>query len=322
MRLPPARLSNRDMLSFTGQLARLYEGGVPLQRGLELLAGCGHSRELRRTAELLAWHTARGASLGEAVKSEQGRFPDFFVTLVGVAERWGGLDDVFQQVHAWYEERRRIALGLMRQFAYPLAVLVAAFIGVPLVRLFLLFTALGNIPLFMPALRILLSGLTPLALVVVCVLAYRRSRFAQMLLFTAVAHVWPFSRIFGRFALSRFAWTLAMESRMGVPAGHALHHAAALLPHGPLRARLRKAAYLLNQGQGWSQALGGVRGFPAPLRQAVDVGEEAGRMDEMLEGAARDYFKKAVFLTNIVITSAGAVALLFIAYLVFGGMQC
>ena len=99
-----------------------------------------------------------------------------------------------------------------------------------------------------------------------------------------------------------------------MPAEHALHNAARLLPPGRLRRQLGRSALLLHQGASWADALAEAPALPTALRNAIGVGETSGRLDETLAGAAAEYYRKALFLTQVMLSCAGVAFFLLIAY--------
>src|SRR5690348_17070364 len=87
----PRRLGEEDFTTFNQQLAQLTAAGMPIERGLRLVAEDMRSGRLAQAVHSVADELERGASLPEAFERHHRLFPPLYGTLVGAGVRSGNL---------------------------------------------------------------------------------------------------------------------------------------------------------------------------------------------------------------------------------------
>lgn len=119
----PKTVSGDDFLAFNQQLAQLTAAGMPIERGLRLIARDVRSKRLARTISLVAEQMESGKSLAEAFESHRKQFPPMYGQLVDMGVKSGRLPGILLNLGRHVELIRRLRSALWQSAAYPLMVL-------------------------------------------------------------------------------------------------------------------------------------------------------------------------------------------------------
>jgi general secretion pathway protein F len=298
-----ARLTGQDLALFSQQLARLLKAGLPLDRALDILATIAGRRvgaTVRRTLD----RVRDGASLSEAMAAQRGGFPPAYVSMVRAGEAGGALHAVLARVADFLVRGEAMRQRVISAAIYPAILLTAAVLAVGLV-----FTVV--LPQFEPMFRdagarlpagtrfVMAAGdvlqgwwwallLALLAGALAWRQAMRRPDAAawrdRLLLRLPVL-----GGLITRFEVGRFCRTLGVLLSGGVAAPRALSLCGAAVGNRAIAAAVETAATRFSQGEGLSAPLARTGRFPALSLQLIRIGEETGRLEEMLAEVADIY---------------------------------
>lgn len=169
-------LTSGDFVAFNQQLAQLTRAGLPVERGLRLIAADLKRGRLAHAVGQVADELEGGASLAEAFTHHRGQFPRLYGRLIDAGVRSGDLPSVLLGLGRHLEMLQRLRAALWRAVAYPLVVLVAlalvlAFLGMAVIPRFeeLFFEFRLALPWPTQAL-LAISGIGPIAIGVLVVL--------------------------------------------------------------------------------------------------------------------------------------------------------
>jgi general secretion pathway protein F len=332
-------ISAGELSLLTRQMATLLESGLTMEQTLNALieeAATPVTREVLHgvKAEVTAGHTLAGA-LGVYPRS----FPDFYCALVHGGEESGALSRVLQHLADYLDTRQALKQKTGLALLYPALVTVVA---VAIVTGLLIYVvpqvvqvfqqSRQTLPLLTRALIALsdfLRGAWPYLVVAIigAIFATRallqragpRRRFDAFLL--RMPALGPLIRGINT---SRFASTLAILVGGGVPLLSALHSGARVVTNAVMRTAIELAIEQVREGASLARALGATRTFPPMLIHLVASGEASGRLQQMLDRAARLETqglerRLAVFLTLIepamIVIMGGIVLLIVLAIL-------
>jgi type II secretory pathway component PulF len=252
-------------------------------------------RQVRRSVQ-------SGSSFADALARHARYFPPLVVSMVAAGESSGALDVVFDRISAHLEEAAELRSQVRSAMLYPALMAVVASVGVTVLLLFVVprFAAiLGDVGGRLPwTTRALVTGSTVLAhwwwlwalLVagawygVYALLrdperrrAWHRARLA-----------WPqIGALELKYSTARFARTLGLLLRSGVPMISALRIARGALPNLWLSEGVDHAAASVTQGSALAPTLAGT--LPPLAVQMLAVGEETGKLEEMCVRVADTY---------------------------------
>jgi general secretion pathway protein F len=303
LRGPAAKLPLRDLALFSQQLARLLKAGLPLDRALDILSAIAGKRAapiVRRTLD----RVRDGASLSEAMGAQQGSFPSAYVSMIRAGEAGGALHAVLSRVSQFLLRSEAMRQRVVSASIYPAILLVAATVSIVLVLTVVL-------PQFEPMFReagATLPTSTQLVIgagdalqaywwamllaLLLAVLAWRQAmrreeiaeRRDRILLSLPVV-----GGLITRYEIGRFCRTLGLLLGGGVPAPRALSLCGAAVANRAIAAAIGTAATQFSHGEGLSAPLARTGRFPPLSLQLIRIGEETGRLDEMLGEVADIY---------------------------------
>jgi general secretion pathway protein F len=298
-----ARLPGSELALFSQQLARLLKAGLPLDRALDILAAIAGRRAGLVVRRILD-RVRDGASLSEAIAAQRGSFPSTYVSMVRAGEAGGALPPVLTRVADFLLRNEAMRQRVVSASIYPAILLVAATISVALVLTVVL-------PQFEPMFREAGVAL-PLSTRIVMAAGAALQQYGWMLLLTLAGGALAWHRamrrpelaarrdrallavpllggLITRFEVGRFCRTLGVLLSGGVPAPRALALCGGAVGNRTIAAAIETAATRFSHGEGLSSPLERTGRFPSLSLQLIRIGEETGRLEEMLTEVADLY---------------------------------
>ena len=293
--------TSSNLAVWTRQLAGLVGSGLPLERALTLLSEEAEDPRQRELVAHLRSEVNSGSPFARALSSAPREFDDVYRAVVAAGEQSGALGRVLERMADDLEERQALRGKLMGATLYPAIVSVIAVVIVIFLVTYVVpqvasvfVNSKRALPFLTSAMLALSAFLRSygwlLALMLVAAgallkLALRnetfRIRFGAMLLNTPL-----FGRLARGYNAARFAGTLAMLAGAGVPILKALQAAAETLSNRAMRADALDALVQVREGAPLASALAGKKRFPGLLAMFARLGEQTGKLPQMLDRAA------------------------------------
>ncbi len=323
----------------TRQLATLLESGLTMEQSLDALIEQAERAATREVVTGLKIEVTAGHSLSAAMAAYGNSFPEFYRALVHGGEQSGALATVLQHLADYLDARQALRQKTGLALLYPVlvtGVAMAVVLGllvyvVPqVVQVFeqsrqtlpLMTRALIASSDFLratwPGLVVLLAVGTVSARALLQRTGPRRRWSAWVL---RLPWLGPLARGVNT---ARFAGTLAILVRGGVPLLPALESGARVMDNLVMREAVTRAMERVREGASLARALDETRLFPALLVHLVASGETSGRLEQMLERAAQLETRAlerrlAVFLTLLeplmILLMGGVVLMIVLAIL-------
>ncbi len=301
------RISQRDINIFTRQLASLTKSRVPILKALTTVSRQTENKNLQHVVNDLEGSVRDGNMLSSALSKYPDQFPELYVNMVRSGESAGILDEILLRLAEALEKEEETRRNVQSAMAYPILIIVVglatvfALLTFFLPRMVELFQGTSSLPL--PT-RILI-GISDffsnywywLCIIVILLIAISR-RMSSMetgkMFFDQIKLQLPIVSRFIRDAdIARFARTLSLLIDAGISIGKALELSSGALRNTVLRAEIDKVRHdAIQQGASISACLAKTQYFPAFVSNMTAVGEEAGRLEEVLEEVASFYEKE------------------------------
>lgn len=299
------KISGRDIAVFSRQLATMMAAGVPMVQGFEIVAGGQSNPRMKDMLTDIKTEIEGGSALNEALGKYPVQFDELFRNLVKAGEGAGVLDTVLDTIATYKENIENIKGKIKKAMFYPAAVLSVAVIVASILLIFVIpqfetvFKNFGaDLPAFTQMLvnasRFMVAYWWLVLLIVVgtiagIVMLYKRNeRFARfigrMLLKLPVIGL-----ILRQSAIARFARTLGVTFRAGVPLVEALESVANATGSVVYNDSVRRIREDVSVGHQLQLAMRQTALFPNMVVQMVAIGEEAGALDKMLFKVAEFY---------------------------------
>jgi general secretion pathway protein F len=325
-----ARLSARDLVLFTRQLATLLSAGVALDRDLSLVAAAqGSPRRARLANELLA-AVNRGETLSRACR-EHPALPPHYSMVVAAGEAKGDIADALQRLATVLERRRQTARALFGALIYPISVLVVAGISVSFLLAFVVPQFAGLLASFRHdpplAMRVLLTLSDwfqvvgpPLAVLLVALAAWivfrRRDPEFRAAFDLRLLRFPGLGLLLGKIEAERLAFLLGNLVAAGVTLPEAVAAAAAAATNAAYRAGLATARQAIERGDLLTTALAASALLPELAVELVRVGEETGDLATMLLKASDILARETEATTSELIALVTPVSIVLLGLLI------
>lgn len=293
-----SRVRGRDLLAMTQQLATLFEAGLPLDRALAILEELAMSPRVKTIVGDLLRSVRGGSSLSEALAKHHPRpFSRLYINMVRAGEKGGVLEVSLRRLAEFLEARAAFNDAVVSALAYPLVITTVGAGAIVFLMTFVIprfatiFEDLGQaIPL--PT-QILLSVSAAMQsywwvgvlLVAAGVLTWRiwtgtphgRLQWDQTVLRLPLAG--PLSM---KVETARFARTLGTMLKSGVPVLGALAVVGDMMSNQAVGGSVSRLADGVKRGGTIAAGMQEQGTFPALAMHMVRVGEETGRLEDML----------------------------------------
>ncbi|HEY8835614.1 MAG TPA: type II secretion system F family protein [Chthoniobacterales bacterium] len=294
------------MMIFTRQLSTLIDAGLPLLRGLNVLAKQERDAVLKTTINKLADSVQGGSTFSEGLAQHPRLFNDLYVNMVKAGELGGVLEVVLTRLAEFQEKAQKIKNKVVAAMVYPLIVLVLAVAIMTFLLVFIVpkFEAifhdmLGDKPL--PAITLFVINVSNfvqnhweilLGVVAGLIVAYKiiaRSQAGKILLDRVKLRAPLFGDLIRKTAISRFSRTLGTLVTSGVPILQALNITRETAGNSVIARAISQVHDSVKEGESIVLPLEASGAFPPMVISMIDVGEETGQLPEMLLKIAEVY---------------------------------
>jgi type IV pilus assembly protein PilC len=297
------KLNLEKFLIFNQQFVTLIRAGLPILKGLDLLAERLTDPKLSAYIKGVREEVRNGALLSDAF-ARQGVFPPMYVTSVLAGERSGSLAEVLERFIAYQRLSLSVRKKLLLSLLYPsilifLVICLIVFLVTYVVPNFAELYSSMQARLPTPTLILIAVGTTArsyvlagFAVLVAAILGLRYwSRTASgaerldrfLLRVPIVGEIWL------KYQVAQFSRVLGTLLLGGIPLLQSLETAASSLGTQVLRKVLEQATKLVREGQALSQSLRQTRIFPSLSIDMIEVGESTGALPSMLTSVAEFY---------------------------------
>lgn len=299
------RITTKDHITFTRQLATLIGAGLPLSASLRTVVEQTENKGMKAVAEEILAAAESGKSLYEAFSAHPNVFNGVYLALIQAGEKSGTLDIALARL-ADQEEQDAAMLGKIRgALVYPAIILVV----IIAVLLFMMFAVVPQVRDLYEDMGEELPGLTQglvnmtnfvvnfwwLLLIIFfgaiagCFIAVKKTKTGRRIADAFKISVPIFGGLFRKLYVSRFARTAEMLLSSGVPMVDSITIATNAVNNVVVEAEYKKAIEAVKGGKTLSEALVNLEYMLPLIPQMAGIGEESGKIDEMLGKAAKVY---------------------------------
>jgi type IV pilus assembly protein PilC len=295
----------REIAIFARQIAVMMQSGVPLVQSFDIIASGQTNPTFKKLLNDIKTDIEGGSTFAEALSKFPVQFDELFVNLVRAGEAAGVLDTVLDTVATYKERMEAIKGKIKKALFYPTAVIAVAILVSSILLIFVvpqfeqLFKGFGaELPAFTQMIVTASKFMTSywwLAILVVgsfgfsFVYAMRRSHAFARFVDRMVLRLPIIGLILHQSAISRFARTLAITFKAGVPLVDALETVSGATGSPIYAEAVKRIRDDVSVGHQLNLAMRQVNLFPPMVVQMTAIGEEAGSLDSMLVKVAEFY---------------------------------
>jgi general secretion pathway protein F len=300
----PKRVGIKNLLTFTQEFSTLISAGLPLDRSLSILGTLTENERLGETVKDVLKRIEGGNSLAEALGNHPRIFPRLYVNMVKAGESGGFLEVILSRLAQYLQSSKEIRDYLISVMIYPLILTIVSGISIAILVTFVIprfariFSDMGQaIPL--PTQIILgishyvrgywWAALGVIVLIYLGFRAYKQSE-ERRLGWDRFKLKWiAIGDLIKKVEVARFSRTLGTLLQSGVPILPALNLVKEISENRMVSSSISNIHDRLREGKGISKALEESRVFPPLAIHMIGVGEETGKLDEMLIKVAETY---------------------------------
>ncbi len=298
-----SRSHRHQVTQFIRELATLLGAGVPLIDCLETI-GRQHKRRFRSALLLLRDRVSAGASLAQAMREQPGIFDDLAISITEVGEDSGTLDTSLDRLADYRERSQQLKGKIATALIYPAIVLVMALLSSIFLMTFVVPKILQplieqNQPLPLPTRVIkamsdwllhygLVMALALAAIVIISAIFLSTTR-GRMLWHKTLLRLPLLGDLFRKQAIVHMAVVMTTLLKSGIVFLRAIQIAQRTSRNLALRDALAKCEQAVAAGNDIAPALEQTEWFPPVVIQIFAVGQQSGRLEEMLDRLATVY---------------------------------
>ena len=304
--LGPAVIKPKDLTVLTRQLAILLDAGLPLIRSLKTLSRQASNPVVKKTLEETADTVEAGATFSEALAQHPKSFDKLYLNMVRAGEAAGKLELILSRLATFREKAQKIQGKVKSAMVYPSIVITIAILITSGLMIFI-------VPKFEKTFTELLEGdpLPGLTQFVMGISKFMINNVAYLvpgiigfiILFKIILKI-PFLRFYidwvkynipligpivSRTAISKFSRTLGTLMGSGVPILNALNIVKETSGNEVVAQAIQKVYDAVKEGEPMAAPLSATKIFPEMVISMIEVGEETGKLPEMLDKIADTY---------------------------------
>ena len=291
---------------FTRQLATLIDAGLPLLRGLNVLAKQERDSVLKSAINKVADSVQDGSTFSEGLAQHPRLFNDLYINMVRAGEVGGVLEVVLTRLAEFQEKAQKVKNKVVAAMVYPSIVLLLALGIMTFLLIFIVprfetifHDMLGDKPL--PAITLFVIGISNFmqkhwAVLLGGIVALfgagqlaARTHAGRAVIDRAKLRAPLFGDLIRKTSISRFSRTLGTLVTSGVPILQALNITRETAGNTVIARAISQVHDSVKEGESITQPLEASGAFPPMVIGMIDVGEETGQLPEMLLKVAEVY---------------------------------
>ena len=327
------RVSQDDLGILTRELATLLKAGLPLDRSMEILIGLVEKPAVGELLVAIRNDVRGGASLSKALDPHRDVFTRFYINMVKAGEVGGALGNVLMRLADHMERSKEVRDSVVSALVYPAILFVVAVASVLILVIFVvpqfkqIFDQSGKaIPLateIVLATGIFTRTYWPAMVGGVAIGIWLLVRSLNNPVSRAKWDVkflrWPImGKLVTKMEMARFARSLAILLQNGVPLLAALSILKDTMGNVVFRDAVEIVARDLKEGRGMAKPMNEANVFPKLAVQMIAVGEETGKLDEMLFQVADVYDREVAAAVKRALALIEPFMIIGLAFLIGG----
>lgn len=298
------RLSSQDLIAIIRELASLLRAGLALDHALTVLINFSEKETIKKLMGRVLEKVRGGSSLADAMAAEGKVFDRFCIGMVRAGEAGGALDSVLGKTAEFMEKSHQSKQNLKSALIYPVVLFVSACISVAIIVTVVIpsfkeiFDQAGfKLPL---ATKIVMTigdvaaawWWVPLVLGCLGAVVFARQRrdpAQRRALDRRLLRLPLVGSLMARVETTRMTYTLGMLLNNGVPLVYALPVVKGTLGNAAMEQAFEQIEKQVREGKTFAGPLAEARLFPSLATHLIRIGEESGRLEEMLFRVADAY---------------------------------
>ena len=324
-------IKTRDISMFTTQLHTLLMAGLAIVSALKALENSTTNVDLAKIIKKVRESVEGGANLSDSFAQNRRYFDELYCNMIKAGEESGNLAEVLQRLAFSIEKEEEIRKRIKSAMSYPIILVVTMVVAVLVLGVFViprfaeLFEGL-NAELPLPT-RILLGAnyvISNYWYVFILAVSIAGFMFRNFIRTPPGKWAWDhfkirvfiFGPLFLKIYMARFSYMVSTLIQSGISVIDTFELAGKTTPNVVIAKSIANIKEKVKQGRSIASSMKEEELFPELVIQMVDVGEEAGRVEDLLDQVGRFYEREADNTIDNMTTLIEPVLLFFIAGIV------
>ncbi|HSV94764.1 MAG TPA: type II secretion system F family protein [Spirochaetia bacterium] len=292
-----------EITNFTRQLATMVGAGLPLVNALRILK-MQSTQSLKTVIDKVLTEVEGGSTLADALEISGGGFSSVYLAMVRAGESAGVLEQVLKKLADALDKQREFKNKTKGAMVYPMIIIV----GIIIISIIMMVFVVPKLTVMykdfgaeLPTPTKILMGISDFVMqfwfvvaLVIGVAALLISNWAKTEVGSLVVEQLTFKiPIWGKLRkdliITEFARTVSVLLGAGIPILDTLNIVSETMGSKVYGAEIRQAASAVEKGVSLAEAIQQLEVFPPILGQMISVGEETGKLDEVLAKLATFY---------------------------------
>ena len=327
-------VKTRDIVVFTRQFATMINAGLPLVQSLDILANQTENEKLRKTIKDVLGDVEAGNTLADSLDRHPDVFTKLFVNMVAAGEAGGILDTILLRLATFLEKSDALIRKIKGAMIYPVVIFSVAGIAVVVLLIWVIPTfqdmfAASGVPLPLPTRVVIAASETMqsywwafgggLVALGVALRSYYKTDQGELAIDRLILALPILGDVQRKAAVARFTRTLGTLVSSGVSILEGLEITAKTAGNRVIHDAVMGSRASIAGGETISGPLGESGVFPPMVVQMVNVGEQTGGLDEMLNKIA-DFYDDEVDAAVSALLAALEPLMIVVLGVVVGGM--
>lgn len=312
----PAVVSGKrlnDVSNVTRQLAVLLNAGIPLAQAMQAIVEQAQNVKLQTVFRDVREQIVQGLPFADALSRHPGYFSDLYVNMVKAGEASGTVDQVLTRLADYIQSQTKLRNRISAALAYPTIMII---IGC-LVVVFLMVAVVPKITELLEAQERALPAITEILIAVSSLLRgywwafligligayagwymWSNSDSGKLQWHTMLLKIPVLGELMRRVAISRFAVTFSALLKSGIPALEALKITQSVVENKVLASVLKDVHGAILEGSDIATPIKKSKMFPPVVGYMMAIGEQSGRLEELLDRIAEAYDEEVELATQ------------------------
>lgn len=298
------KVKTKDISIFCRQFYTMLNAGVTIVTCLDILRKQTESKKLRKVLDHVYEDVITGSAFSDSVKRHEEVFPSLLVNMIEAGEVSGNLDNIMDRMAFHYEKEYKINNKVKGAMTYPvvlagLSTIVVIFMLTVIMPTFTGMFEDSGVPLPAPTRLLLaisdtLTGYWYVFVIAIIAFIYGMNRYmkttkGRMKIDSLKLKIPVVKGTITKIITSRFSRTLSTLMMSGVPLIQALDIVSRVVGNKVVEQGILDTKEEVKKGTSLSAPLQKIGAFPLMLTQMVEIGEESGSLDDILEKTANFY---------------------------------
>ncbi|HBL84804.1 MAG: hypothetical protein A2Y17_01565 [Clostridiales bacterium GWF2_38_85] len=328
-----SKLTSNELAEFSKEIGTMLSVGVSLVRAINIIMNRDNTPKLKKVYIDLYQALKKGNAFSDALRLQGSTFSELFINMIIAGEASGQLDKTILKMSTYYEKESRLNSKLKNAMTYPIILFIITVLIVIIIFTFVMpnfLSTFENMELPLPTKIVLAISdvmtnywyvILSVVLLIVVVFAFlmQREEF-RIFIDKRKLRVPKIKKFLKIIYTARFARTISALYSSGLSLVSSVQTGQAIIGNRYISAQFDNVLYQVKVGISLSKAITKIDGFDTKLASVIQIGEETGKLADMLTSIADSYDYESEIAAQRMIVILEPVMLIFMA-LVIGSVM-